>query len=331
VRLQSSNGQGSADAVNELRISEGAEPRPLPRPKLKGNGWEERQFTRELSRQRHSDLSRRGALPESPDPAETYRAARVGSNEAPPVMRLPGVVEGRIAQPAEAHRIKIHVEKPEDISIEIETPEATMPRFNPVVLIFEPGGAEVATNVYTKRNNNGLYMMKMIQPKVTLPLHAPGDYEMEIRDITTDRAGDDFRYRVLIRRQIPHAGKIEVAEDQINLRPGGTRELNITVEREEGFNGLVAFAAEGVPGGVTVLPAAPKPVDKPPLPNGGKLERYTPIVQNSALIFTAAADAVPSSAAAKVRIVARPMVNGKLGEPIVVKELPLMILSEKAT
>jgi hypothetical protein len=80
-----------------------------------------------------------------------------------------------------------------------------------------------------------------------------------------------------------------------------------------------------------VLPAAPKPIDKPPLPNGGKLERYTPIVQNSALIFTAAADAVPSSAAAKVRIVARPMVNGKLGEPIVVKELPLMILSEKAT
>jgi hypothetical protein len=314
-----------------LRILPGEEPSPAPRPKLKENAWEERQFTRRLVDNRLAELAGRGAVSAPGNSVESYRAARAGSGEQVPTMRLPGVVEGRIAGRAEAHRVKIHIEKSESIAIEIETPDATMPRFNPVILLFEPGGTEVATNVYTKRNNNGLYMMKMIQPKVALPLHAPGEYEMEIRDITTDRAGDDFRYRVLVRRQIPHVGKIEVAEEQINLRAGGTRELNITVEREEGFSGLVAFSAENVPAGVTVISAAPKPVEKPPLPNGGKLERYTPIVQNSALVLEAAPDAVPSESAAKIRIVARPMVDGKLGGAIVVKELPLMILPRSAT
>jgi hypothetical protein len=331
LKVESATGQGSADAVYELRISQGAPPQSPPRPKLKDGSWEERQFTRRLTPQRQQELTRRGGLPEDAGAIEIYRAVRVGSGEEPAVLRLPGVVEGRIEKPAEAHRIKLRIEKAESIAIEIETPGATMPLFNPVVLLYEPGGAEVATNVYTKRNNNGLYMMKMIQSKVALPLHAPGDYEMEIRDITTDRAGGHFRYRVLVRRQVPHLGKVELAEDQINLRAGTTREVNITVEREEGFSGLVAFAVEGVPAGVTVLPAAPKPIDKPPLPNGGKLERYTPIVQTSALVFMAAPDAVPAEFASKIRIVARPMVNGKLGDPILVKELPLMILPGSTT
>jgi hypothetical protein len=331
VKAQSSSGQGSADAVYELRIVPGALPAPTLHPKLKENAWEERQFTRELSRDWRAQLARRGGLSDDGQPVENYRAARAGSGETPPVMRLPGIVEGRIGSPAEAHRIKLHIEKSENIAIEIETPEATMPRFNPVILLFEPGGAEVATNVYTKRNNNGLYMMKMIQSKVAVPLQAPGDYEMEIRDITTDRAGADFRYRVFVRRQIPHAGKLEVAEEQINLRRGATRDINIAVERAEGFDGLITFNVEGLPAGVTVLPAAPRPIDRPPLPNGGKLERYTPIVQNSALVFVASQDAVVTDVPSRVRIIARPMVNGILGEPILVKELPLMVLRESTT
>ena len=63
-------------------------------------------------------------------------------------------------------------------------------------------------------------MMKMIQAKIAVSLHAPGEYEMEIRDITTDCAGPDFLYRVMVRGQIPHVGNIEVEEEQINLRPG---------------------------------------------------------------------------------------------------------------
>lgn len=333
LKVLSSSGQGSADAVYELRILGGAVPPPSLHPlsKTQRDVWEERQFTRALALDRNELLARRGGMKIDTQSVEAYRAVRVGSGEPVPLMRLPGVVEGRIPDVAEAHRIKFRIEKAEDIAIEIETPEATMPRFNPVVLLYEPGGTEVATNVYTKRNNNGLYMMKMIQPKVALPLQAPGDYEIEIRDITTDRSGGDFRYRVLVRRQIPHVGKVQIAEDRINLRKGASREIGIEVEREEGFSGVVVLTVEGLPQGVTCLPAIPKPIDRPPLPNGGKLERYAPIVQNSALVFVTAGDAPSMEVPAIVRIVARPMVNGKMGEAIPVKELPLMILPENAT
>ena len=69
-----------------------------------------------------------------------------------------------------------------------------MPRFNPILRVLEPGGAEIVTNVHTKLNNNGLYMMKMIQAKTTVSLRNPGEYILEIRDITTDCSGDDFAY-----------------------------------------------------------------------------------------------------------------------------------------
>ena len=44
---------------------------------------------------------------------------------------------------------------------------------------------------------------------------------------------------------------------------------------------------------MSAIAGAPDPIEKPPLPNGGKLERYTPRTQNSALLLTASAD-VPS-------------------------------------
>ena len=107
-------------------------------------------------------------------------------------MTLPGVVEGCIGQPGEADVIRVKIEKAQDIAFEIETPEATLPRFNPVVRLLEPGGREIATDVYTKLNNNGLYMMKMIRAKTTLSIGAPGEYTMQIRDITTDCARAGF-------------------------------------------------------------------------------------------------------------------------------------------
>ena len=104
-------------------------------------------------------------------------------------MTAPGIVQGRLKKAAEVHRIKLRVDKPQDLAFEIETPAATMPRFNPIVRVLEPGGAEVVTNVHTKLNNNGLYMMKMIQAKTTVSLRNPGEYIFEIRDITTDCSG----------------------------------------------------------------------------------------------------------------------------------------------
>jgi len=62
--------------------------------------------------------------------------------------------------------------------------------------------------------------MNMNEPKPTFSLNSAGEYIIQIRDITTDYAGEDFAYHLLVRRQMPHVGKIEIAPDRINLAPG---------------------------------------------------------------------------------------------------------------
>src|SRR5262249_16671908 len=152
---------------------------PSLHPDLPGE-WEERQFTRPLSNSRLADLARRGGTAPNVKPFETFGAGAL--------ITAPALVDGQIDKPGEAHRIRLKVDKRQDLAIEVETPEATLPRFNPVVRLMEPGGAEIASDVYTKLNNNGLYMMKMIEAKTTVSLHAPGEYTLEIRDITTGAA-----------------------------------------------------------------------------------------------------------------------------------------------
>jgi len=327
LKVQAFSGQGGPDFVYELRVTPGIADPPALHPKQ--TGWEERQFTRRLASDWLQQLSRRGGIAVVQKRPETYRAVLEGSASAAPVMTAPGLVEGRLTSPAEAHVIKLKVDQPQSLVIEIETPEATMPRFNPVIRLMEPGGTEIATNVYTKLNNNGLYMMKMIQAKTAVPLRAAGEYTLQIRDIITDRAGQDFAYRVLVRPRIPHIGRIIVAEETVNLQPGVTKPLTVSIEREEDFAGHVALHASGLPAGVTAVTGVPNPVEKPPLPNGGKLERYTPKTQNAALLLVAAPDAPVTPAPVTIEITARPMVDGELGEPIVVKKIPVMVLTRR--
>jgi len=329
LRVNAFTGQGGPDFVYELRITPAETPAPTLHPKRKET-WEERQFTRVVSAEWMRDIAKRSGAKVDPKVPEIYTAVSADSREIP-IMSAPGIIQGTIRKPAEVDRIKLRVDKPQDLAFEIETPSATMPRFNPIIRILEPSGSEVVTDVHTKLNNNGLYMMKMIQAKTTVSLNNPGEYILEIRDITTDCSGDDFTYRVLVRPQIPHVGRMLIAEDTLNLRAGTTKSLTVMVEREENFESPITFDVEGLPGGVTALLASSTPEEKPALFNGGKMERYTPKSHKAVLLFVASTEATAMTTPAKIRIVARPFVNGVLGDPIPVKEMPLLVIPRSAS
>jgi hypothetical protein len=324
LRVQGFEGQGGSDCVYQLRIVPGVTPLPLLHPVIKAN-WEERQFTRDLTDRRMEELTLRGALEPATGTMETFRAVPEGTKEIP-VMTTPGVVEGCIDRPGQAHIIHLKVDKPQAMAMEIQTPEATLPRFNPVVRLISPDGREIATDVYTKLNNNGLYMMKMIEAKTTVNLTTPGEYTIQIRDITTNGAGSDFHYRILIRPQVPHVGKIEVAEDHINLEAGSSHPVTVTIDREEGFSQYVTLDIEGLPAGVSVLPALEDHVEPPPLPNGGRLERYVAKQQRAAVMLAAADSAPLTGMPVRVRLVARLLHEGHLFTPIAAKEIWLMVI-----
>lgn len=324
IRIGAFHGQGGSGYSYSLRISRqpGGAPdlHPVDKPE-----WPERWFTRRLGPEWLAGLPVRGN--EKPLKAiETYRPVVEGSREVP-VIDETGLIEGRIGAADEAHEIRLKIAAPRDLAIEIETPEATMPRFNPVVRVMQPDGHEVVTNVYTKLNNNGLYMMKMIQAKTVVTLRSVGEYRIQIRDITSDCWSKDFAYRVLIRPQVPHLGEITLAEDRVNLEPGQSKPLTVNVDREEGFKGFVAVSVDGLPEGVTAVTGLENPVEKPPLPNAGRRERYYPIPQTATVVLVAAPDARPAREPALARVSVRPVVDGRVGEAVFVKSIPVIVVA----
>ena len=202
-----------------------------------------------------------------------------------------------------------------------------MPLFNPVVRVLDSAGHEVATNVYTQLNNCGGYMMKMIEPKAIVAFHADGDYTLQIHDITTDNADPSFAYRVLIRPQIPHIGKVEVEEERMNLTAGTAKQVSVLTEREEGYSGLVAVSVEGLPPGVRAVTGSAPEEEKPPLMNGGRIERYFPKSQKSVLVMMAAPDAPLTPMPQMARVIVRAIVENKVAQPLATVLLPVMVVA----
>jgi hypothetical protein len=327
IQVSGFAGHGGPDDVYQLRVARGIAPRSDLRPAIESQ-WEERQFIRRLGPGRLTQLAERGAAEEKPSPIGTIAAALEGSGPVP-LAPVPALVEGKITKPGEADVVRLKVEQKENLVLELETPQATRPRFNPVIRLTDSGGREIVSNVYTRVNNNCLQMMKMIEPKTTFSLNSPGEYTLQVRDITTDYAGDDFAYRVLIRRQRPHVGKIDVAPDRINLAPGYSKPVTVTIEREEGFADLVMVKVTGLPAGVTTLPAFADPIDEPALQNAGERQRYFAKDQLTTVVLLAAADAPPTHLPARARVEVSILNAGKPGQPIAVADLPIMILEPK--
>ncbi len=327
VRIQGQAGQGGPDSFYELQIrKEKFSINPL-RPLMSANAeWEEWELTRSIGSDWMTQLANRSSVVPQPLQMETYRAVEKGNPDVP-VMKIPGVVEGVIAKAGEQHVLRINVDKAQDMVIEVETPFATTPVFNPIVRLLEPGGTEIVGNVYTRLNNNNLGMMKSLKAKATFSLVAPGLYTLDIRELNTDHAGEDFKYRVLVRPQIPHVGKLKVQQDRVNLPSGETRPLSVRLEREEGFNGAVVLQIEDLPTGVTSFTGVEDPNERPVLPNAGKIERYQPRVQATSLILVAAENTPGFHSPKIIRLVARPIRNGQLGSVIASKEILLMVVN----
>jgi hypothetical protein len=321
VRIEAFAGQGGPDYSYELKIAPGALPQDhAPR---RGGGWEERDWTRRLDSARLSQLEQRGGKDRPQPSIETYRAG-----PEPAIFKIPGTLEGVLASPGETHRARFHVDKPVDIAIEIETPAAAPPYFNPIFRLLNNAGQEVASNVFAGRGACTGAMTKTMQSKTILPLRDTGDYTLEIRDATADLAGADFQYRVQVRPQAPHIGQIKADADVMNLARGEAKLIRVAFDREEDYRGAVTIAAESLPPGVSAVAGADFEPERDPTPAVGKRERYIPRTDRIVVVLTAAADAAVSSEPRNIRLVARPLVDGKTGQVLWSKTIPMMVLAK---
>jgi hypothetical protein len=171
-------------------------------------------------------------------------------------------------------------------------------------------------------------MTKSLQPKTLVPLRDPGEYTLEIRDATADLAGADYRYRVQLRPQVAHVGNVRIDTDRLNFVPGEAKTVRVMFDREEDYRGGIVVVAEGLPPGMSAAAGADFEPDKDDPPAAGKRERYTPRTERAVLVLTAAPDTPASPQPHVVRVVVRPVVDGKLGEILVEKPAYVMVIQK---
>ena len=299
VRVSGFLGEGGPDHPYLLRItrdSEGAEGDPSgASPSGSGRDlWRERSWTRELRTDRMEALRARTASPPQPPSARERAAQGQAGPQAPPVpeaipvidldgapeeasraklVNLPALLVGTIEHPGDIDRVRFAAKVGDRIALEIETPRATVPVFNPYLKIMDAEGAEVLTNVHSILNAN-TEIEKQIRPKVIHSFPRAGEFTLEIRDITAAFGGTSMAYRVLVRPQVPHMGQIHVEEGHLNLVAGTATPLSLVTDQEEHFEGSIALSLSGLPPGVTAVAATQAEPDAPPAVNEGRKERY---------------------------------------------------------
>ena len=241
-------------------------------------------------------------------------------------LKLPALVEGTIEKPGDVHTFKFHVKAGEQLAFELETPDLVPPDFNPHLVILDSDGKELFANIHRWVSGAGNEYAKEIQPKTIHAFPRQGAYTLKIGDITSRHGNPHFTYRLLIRPQIPHVGKVELSEDHINLVAGEASKLTLISDLEEGLSGGIAFAVENLPAGVQALPSAALEPDKLPPADAGRRDLYLPKTEKIVIMLLGSENAPLTEMPQMVRISARPVVQGKLGAPVIVREFPLMVI-----
>lgn len=250
---------------------------------------------------------------------------------------LPSTLEGVIGHPGDVDYFRFSVERDQRLSFEIETPNSYPPFFNPRLGVFGNGGQEeLFTNTYKFIAGDGDDWINRLEPKTIYTFNREGEYVIEVRDMTSRHGHSSFKYRILIRDQIPHMGKVVLKEDRVNLKVDGAKRLTLTAEYEESYHGAVVFAVENLPVGVEAVavfeaeppPDAPSDLNRANLDDGFR-ERYLPESQMMTMLLVAGAGAQATDMPRLVRVVARPVVEDELGQAITVAEIPLMVVEEQ--
>src|SRR5262249_3085684 len=208
----------------------------------------------------------------------------------------------------ELDSFKVKVEAGQKLVFEVETPDAKPPYFNPRIGVVDSQDRELFSNVERRLsmyNNNAdpQVYLKAAQPKATHSFERAGEYVLQVRDITSRYGNPHYRYRILVRPQIPHVGEISVISTEnpdaaaeavtrgevrrLNLMRGEPKRLIVVAAYEEGFTGDLAFTLSGLPEGVQAFPAVHFNEGRAPLEVTQNPDTIAPKLQKSAIVLVA--------------------------------------------
>lgn len=313
LAVQALDGHGGPEFAYQLRIAStdkaspwGNQAWPLAIPDE--FRWLRQGFDRTLSADRMKRLKARSLA--AADAATTtavnvvMRGSDPGYAETHPAVAAPALFEGTIAQPGQVDQYRLQIPADVDCVVEIEAVDNGPPRFYPWVTVSQPEGQSVFSNISSWVGGNNHQQFNKLNSYVTQSLTGPGEYWLQIRDLTSRHAGDDFRYRVMVRPKVPHLGPISLP-DRINLIVGEELKVTCHADRREGCDGKLSPSCLDLPPSVSVT------------------------ANGETLTFSASSEAPVSDAPADVRIEVRLEGQDATATPLLVRKIPLMVVRPK--
>ncbi len=239
---------------------------------------------------------------------------------------VPGLVEGTIDRPGDVDRYAFKAERGQQVAFEVETPRVGPPQFNPRFGILDDEGRELFSNVYKRLGRQLTFYLKTVEPKTLYTFERSGEYRLVVSDLTRRFGNDGFRYRLLMRPQIPHVGKVGTDTDRLNLVAGQASKITVTTDQEEGFSGDIALVLEGLPEGVEFFPGTEVKAYQGPVPEDRMRLRFSPQSESVTILLLAGADAPATSLPVKLRLLARPISDEGPGPGLLIQEIPTMVV-----
>ncbi len=246
------------------------------------------------------------------------------------VPALPAVLEGVIESPGDVDLFRFKVDSGDSLAFEIETPLRKPSHFIPWMTVLSADGEKIVANLNKWWGRSGNFVVKGLGAKTVYRFEEEGEYFVRVRDVTSRHGGPDFRYRLLVRPQVPHVGAVRPAADHVQVTPGQASTLDVVVELEEGFQGDVLLSIENLPPGLKAFPALASEPDRPDeveLPELTDEKLYRPKSQKVTIALLADPDTLPDLQPRFIDLIAQPIVNGAVGDPLAITRLPLLVLA----
>ena len=243
-----------------------------------------------------------------------------------PSLSVPGLVEGTIDRPGDVDRYAFKAERGQQVAFEVETPQVGPPQFNPRFGILDEEERELFSNVYKRLGRQLTFYLKTVEPKTLYTFERSGEYSLVVSDLTRRFGNAGFRYRLLLRPQIPHVGQVRTETDCLNLVAGQASKITVTTDQEEGFSGDIALVLEGLPEGVEFFPGTEVKAYRGPVPEDGMRLRFSPQSESVTILLLAGADAPATRLPVKLRLLARPISEEGPGPGLLIKEIPTMVV-----
>ena len=239
---------------------------------------------------------------------------------------VPGIAEGTIDRPGDVDRYAFKAERGQQVAFEVETPRVGPPQFNPRFGILDEEGRELFSNVYKRLGRQLTFYLKTVEPKTLYTFERSGEYSLLVGDLTRRFGNAGFRYRLLLRPQIPHVGEVRTDTDRLNLVAGQAGKIIVTTDQEEGFSGDIALVLEGLPEGVEFFPGTEVKAYQGPVPEDRMRLRFSPRSESVTILLLAGAAAPATSLPVKLRLLARPISDEGPGPGLLIQEIPTMVV-----